>query len=465
MLAIGGVFAAWIALSAFWSVDPSQTLEAERAMLYVFALAVVLVLARRGSERPLLIGVLTAIGALTAVALVRYLFLSGPALPDRLEGYLLFRPVGYANALGALAAIGALLALGLAAHARGIDRSSKLRRRACDCRHAGLTAAAGVGCARCRIRRDARRRDRRGRALAVATVLAPGLLLAAWLCVNADLQAHTPRFKAPEARQLGVLLLVVTAVTTALARPMFAIAVRIGSSIDARHAFAASFVALQAASASWRSAAAAVRSLRSTSHSTTGRRIGSLHGKSWRAHPWTGTGAGTFAHYWLLTPHNAAQDAHSLYLEVLSELGPVGLALVVLLLPRQLWRRAKPADTARPAALAAYLAFLIHAGLDWQTRRCPGRHAQWPPLRKRTPRRRTAQQHADQPDDTAMDAHPSGSRSPDLDRPTTRKQRCRIGRRTARDEVPRRASPRSRRSPAAEAPSGPYANASADVDR
>ena len=60
------------------------------------------------------------------------------------------------------------------------------------------------------------------------------------------------------------------------------------------------------------------------------------------------------------------RDAHSLYLEILAELGPIGLALLVaaLVLPLvALWRVRAWAPAATPAA--AYLAWLVHAGIDW----------------------------------------------------------------------------------------------------
>src|SRR6266545_4296138 len=87
--------------------------------------------------------------------------------------------------------------------------------------------------------------------------------------------------------------------------------------------------------------------------------------------PLGGTGAGTFARHWpehrprdpgvLDTPD--VLDAHSLYLESLAELGPAGLALVLLAfgLPLALRRR----DALSAAVLPAYLAYLVHAGLDW----------------------------------------------------------------------------------------------------
>jgi hypothetical protein len=82
----------------------------------------------------------------------------------------------------------------------------------------------------------------------------------------------------------------------------------------------------------------------------------------------TGTGAGTFETWWLEHRARAQQirDAHSLYLEVLGELGIVGLLLLVAALAVPLaagvGRRAEPLV---PVALAAYAAWLVHAGVDW----------------------------------------------------------------------------------------------------
>jgi hypothetical protein len=88
------------------------------------------------------------------------------------------------------------------------------------------------------------------------------------------------------------------------------------------------------------------------------------------AHPLLGTGAGTFGRYWANSGKAlelaGALDVHSLYLEMLAELGPVGLllTLAMLLAPlRGLLRHRFIAYV--PAASGAYAAFLVHAGLDW----------------------------------------------------------------------------------------------------
>jgi O-antigen ligase len=90
----------------------------------------------------------------------------------------------------------------------------------------------------------------------------------------------------------------------------------------------------------------------------------------YRAHPWLGSGAGTFGDYWLRygTPGLAggALDAHNLYLETLAELGPVGLALLVatLAVPLVAALRVRRGRLV-PAAVAAYATLLAHSALDW----------------------------------------------------------------------------------------------------
>ncbi|MGI8421758.1 MAG: hypothetical protein ACR2MU_05805 [Gaiellaceae bacterium] len=84
--------------------------------------------------------------------------------------------------------------------------------------------------------------------------------------------------------------------------------------------------------------------------------------------PLLGTGAGTFGQRWLQDRAESAQtrNAHSLYLETLSEVGPIGLAalLMALAIPLIAAARARRRSLA-PAALGGYVVFLVHAGLDW----------------------------------------------------------------------------------------------------
>ena len=92
---------------------------------------------------------------------------------------------------------------------------------------------------------------------------------------------------------------------------------------------------------------------------------------AWREftdNPVLGSGAGSYERYWLRDRPNAffARDAHNLYLEVLAELGPVGLVLLCVALGTPLVAavrlRRRPLVA---AAAAAYVAFLLHAAIDW----------------------------------------------------------------------------------------------------
>ena len=87
-----------------------------------------------------------------------------------------------------------------------------------------------------------------------------------------------------------------------------------------------------------------------------------------RDEPLLGTGAGSFEAHWFRERSVAfhARDAHNLYLETLAELGPVGLALLLatLALPLLALPAARRFAHA-PAAVGAYAAYLVHAGVDW----------------------------------------------------------------------------------------------------
>src|ERR671933_1261240 len=104
---------AWTAASTIWS-DTSGTsiLEGERDVVYLSAVAAVLVCVRRESVPVLLGGVLAGITVVAGYGLFTYVIFDHPLNP--IEGNLLFEPLGYANGLGIYAAIGTLLAIGLA---------------------------------------------------------------------------------------------------------------------------------------------------------------------------------------------------------------------------------------------------------------------------------------------------------------------------------------------------------------
>lgn len=80
------------------------------------------------------------------------------------------------------------------------------------------------------------------------------------------------------------------------------------------------------------------------------------------AHPWLGSGAGTFANWWVRerTTPAQTQEAHSLYVETLAELGPFGLALVLAVFAIPLATARRPELAAGVAAYAAGAAVDFH---------------------------------------------------------------------------------------------------------
>ncbi len=88
----------------------------------------------------------------------------------------------------------------------------------------------------------------------------------------------------------------------------------------------------------------------------------------WRDNPLLGDGSGTFEQYW--NEHrpldHRVRDAHNLYLETLAELGPIGLAALLLALGAPIaaafGARRHPLAA---GAFGAYVAFLVHAAVDW----------------------------------------------------------------------------------------------------
>jgi O-antigen ligase len=89
--------------------------------------------------------------------------------------------------------------------------------------------------------------------------------------------------------------------------------------------------------------------------------------KEYRLNPLLGSGAGTFDSYWLRyrTIDSFARDAHSLYVETLAELGPLGLALVLVTLAAPFAGVRRRLDPLTAAAAGGYVAFVVHLAVDW----------------------------------------------------------------------------------------------------
>ena len=286
----------WMLLSASWGVRGTDAgTEALRALVYFTGLLAFLLTVEREAVRAFLAGVLAAIVSLVGYGLYDKVAHVRP--PDPFQGTLLAQPVGYANALGILAGIGALIALGLA-----LDESRPLGRAL----FAGACVLCGVGLLLT---------SSRG---AVAATIAGGVVLVA--------------LRRPHRGRTGPLA--VMAVTTAIAAVLMLLVAsgRPLPPLGDRPAYW--HVALEDAA----------------------------------QRPLLGSGAGSFDDVWVLQRPIPAtvHDAHNLYLEVLAELGLVGLGLLAAFLAAPLLALASaPSQSAGNIAAAGFVAFLVHAGLDW----------------------------------------------------------------------------------------------------
>ena len=104
---------AWTALSALWSWSvPLSLLDAHRSLLYLAGLAALLLVGTRASAGWLAGAVLLATAAVATANLAHRLRGTGPLAGEE------SLPIGYANGLGLLGAIGVVLGVGLAWGAR-----------------------------------------------------------------------------------------------------------------------------------------------------------------------------------------------------------------------------------------------------------------------------------------------------------------------------------------------------------
>jgi hypothetical protein len=361
----------WTAASTLWSSDvTASVLEVERLLLYLGAAAV---FALAGSAPALLAGVLGATTLLCAFGLANWL-LGDPEVPlsaDPQSADRLSEPIGYANGVAVLAAMGLLLGIGFAARAERAWSAAAAAplpllaatlyftygRGAWLALGFGLAVGIGVGPGRLQL-------------AATAVVLAP-------MAAAAVLASHTLEAGAV----LAVVIVVLCAASAATAVALRS--ARITVPRAARAAFAAALVGLVVVAATTafvglggpKGAYDSFKEAPAPVHGDVGARVFSASGSSradywsvaWHTYvdePLLGDGAGSYARAWLAdrpVPQPVV-DAHSLYLETLAELGPVGLLLLALALAAPLAGARSPWT---PVALAPYAAFLLHAAQDW----------------------------------------------------------------------------------------------------
>jgi hypothetical protein len=394
-LAVGGLagLTAWTAASVSWAPlrDAAQD-DAQRLLLYLGALLAGIAVFRsrpsaRAAEPVVALGALVVILAGMSERLLPGVFelTRSEAAPGRL-----YQPVTYWNAMGLIAAVGAVLGARMAGDAtrppwiRAAAAASfptfavggylTLSRGAVGAVVVGLILVAALAPRRAQLR-----------ALAVSAVAAaPCVAAAALLDGFRTLEGPMSDRETEGLVALGALALAGLCAAAAVA-------------LDASRPGRADRTAAPSRHATWgaRSAAAAVAvgvvvvfavlatqendlvsgpTRAETSRLAT---AGSIRGDFWRVarrafadEPLRGVGSGGFATEWLRerTVVYAARDAHSLAFETPAELGVVGLALLAIFLAGIGWSavivyRRDPVLATGPIAVTVL--WIVHAAQDW----------------------------------------------------------------------------------------------------
>jgi hypothetical protein len=396
----------WRGVSAGWSPVPATAVEdAQRAFAYAALLGLALIAAlalgtRRQIPWIVLATIVVIVGAGLGSRLLPDLISSPAPLPQ--AGFRLDYPLGYSNAYGALAAIGIVLGLGL-----GEDGLARPVPRALGAAAAvplavavylSLSRGAWVALAVGLVLLLVLARQR------VALLLTMLVAAPAAAVVIVVLQDHSALVDGPrDGQQLGAggggilaLVLGLTVVVGALhlafgaaarrrsgasppwVRTVLAVAgagivLVFGGIAIADNARVERFVSRQ-----WNDF------LRPAGQPSQSGRLASAKGPrsdfyrvaidGFDAHPWRGTGSGGFEPLYVRDRRTdeTARDVHSLYLEVLSELGIVGglllLAFVGATIAGIVVTRRRPGALGPGAAAAvgaAWATWLVHAGIDW----------------------------------------------------------------------------------------------------
>jgi tetratricopeptide (TPR) repeat protein len=369
----------------------TSTIEAERAAAYALAIAGSLCIVYRPQVAALLGGLTAATALVAAYALATRLVPDRLGAYDSVAGYRLSEPLGYWNALGIFVAIGVLLALGFASAASsraGRSVAAALVPGLLMCAYftfsRGTAVALVVGClATVALLSGARFAYLR----TVVVVTAPSTVA---IIVVARYDALTtvgaPLAEAASAGRTAAAWLAAASIASAAGIALAARWTPGRASRRIAFAVAMSSVALvlvvgaqaRTPTALARDAWTSFSSRPPETHGNLNQRLMTVSSNGrldlWKV-AWPdrrdllrGSGAGSFEAKWLeKRPFpGKVRDAHSLYLEAIDELGIVGLALLLLMLAVPLYAAVKARrQPLVPIAFGAYVAYLVHAGIDW----------------------------------------------------------------------------------------------------
>ncbi|HEY7151965.1 MAG TPA: O-antigen ligase family protein [Solirubrobacterales bacterium] len=390
--------AAWTAISIAWAGDNGGAfIDVVRALGYLGLFLLVVIASPRASARAWLGGIGLGLGAVSVIALAGRFepSLAGDEALGRLlpaaSGRLSY-PIGYWNGLAAAMAAGIVLLVWLGGHARAVWlRSGAVAaiplpilviyfassRGGVIAATAGLAVLLSLGPARARM-------------IAGALSGAAGGVLLCWLASRKH-ELVDALGNSTAASQGDQMLALTIAVVVALGMLRYLTdAWLAGLEVPrrlTRVAIIATLVAVVAGvlvadpSARWsefkRVGAIETKSTYVAAHLGSG--SGSGRYQFWTAaldgfddHPLDGIGAGGYEAYW--DQHGSlsmpVRNAHSLFFETMSELGVVGLLLLLAFLATPLVAGSRRGPTRAPggalsAALALLVAGLVSAGIDW----------------------------------------------------------------------------------------------------
>jgi hypothetical protein len=410
------LLALWTLLSSRWSHAPSRAyVEFDRTLVYALALVVfgsvgMTTRRLRWMVRGLALAALVVCGAGVITRLLPDVW---PLVQNQLPPQRLSYPVAYHNTLGLLAATGITICIGLTCDERETRLVRVLTAAATPVLAAALVLSlsrGGVATAVLGVLLFAIVGHPRGLFAGLAAVCAP-IAIAVWSTYDADLLVSLNPLT-PAAQAQGEHLAAVVALCSVGAGMLRAllvyvvddVVVELRPSATARRqvlgiaaaALAAvvvagavvvdapgkyrDFVSASASnSSSAESADAALVRQRLTSVTDNGRiRYWRVAIEEFERSAVNGQGAGTYANSWALhrspppgprTRAETVRDAHSLYAEVLGELGLVGFALLLTTLLTILVgvaRRVRGTERALYGTIfAAILAWAVAAGFDW----------------------------------------------------------------------------------------------------
>jgi O-antigen ligase len=372
--------ALWMLISIAWASGGDEpVLAAERTLLYAGAAFALLLALDRSRSQWLLAGMYGAILAACVWGLATRLMASelGYATSARAEARLA-SPIGYANAMGALAASGIIITLAFARHDRRVVRAAAaaalvplavtlyftLSRAALIALVAGVLVVVLV---------DRNRRDLRTLLpLAIAPLLA---VLVTWRSPLAA--GNYPIGCGSTGSRLALVVLGFALVNAALVLRAQPRRTAVGGLLGAT---LASAIVLSVSPTILLGHACHVpeKQRASLQGTTSAGRLASLS-SSWRRDYWAvardmighspllGEGAGSYARWWTQerTLTVGTRSSHSVYLDALAELGPVGLILLLLALSAPLLAVGPSLEPVPAAAVGVYLAWLVHMTLDW----------------------------------------------------------------------------------------------------